>query len=84
MASNTTEAPPLLAQILSEDYKTLPELAAQFFPDGSPKPKTLYKWAQSGVHGVRLEAARLGGTLVSSSERMAAFLEATQRRGASA
>lgn len=36
---------------------------------------TVYRWAQSGVAGVRLEVLRLGGQLVTSVESLQRFAE---------
>src|SRR4051812_7397319 len=42
---------------------------------GSKKPHvaTLYRWAQRGLRGVRLETIQVGGTLCTSSEALQRF-----------
>lgn len=43
---------------------------------------TLYRWAQSGVRGVRLETIQVGGTLCTSAEALQRFCEKlTRQRG---
>lgn len=38
--------------------------------------KTLYRWAQTGRRGVRLESVRVGGTRCTSVEALARFISA--------
>jgi hypothetical protein len=38
-----------------------------------PHPATLYRWAQRGCRGVRLETIRVGGTLCTSVEAIQRF-----------
>jgi hypothetical protein len=42
---------------------------------------TLYRWASSGVRGVRLETLRVGGSLLTSREAMQRFYEACTAQG---
>ncbi len=41
-----------------------------------PNVATLYRWAQRGCRGVRLETIRVGGTLCTSLEALQRFCEA--------
>ena len=65
-------------QVNSEHLLTLAE-AARSLPRlrGSRKVhvSTLYRWINRGVRGVRLEAARIGRTLVTSREALQRFSE---------
>ena len=40
-----------------------------------PHVATLYRWAQRGLRGVRLETIRVGGTLCTSVEAIQRFFE---------
>jgi len=40
-----------------------------------PHVATLYRWAQRGVKGVRLETIRVGGTLCTSMEALQRFFD---------
>jgi len=40
-----------------------------------PHPATLYRWAKCGLHGVKLETLRVGGTLCTSLEALQRFCE---------
>lgn len=58
--------------------------------DSRPHVTTLYRWAQRGIRGVRLETLKVGGTLCTSTEALQRFfnqlsdgsLAATEDRGA--
>lgn len=41
-----------------------------------PHVATLYRWAQRGIRGVRLETIRVGGTLCTSVEAIQRFCDA--------
>lgn len=41
-----------------------------------PHVATLYRWAQRGLRGVRLETLRVGGTLCTSVEALQRFFDA--------
>jgi hypothetical protein len=41
-----------------------------------PAPSTLFRWAGSGLRGVRLETLRVGGTLCTSLEALERFFRA--------
>ncbi len=46
-------------------------------PDGRPfRAATLYRWLRLGVHGVRLEAQRIGGRWYTSLAAVQRFLDA--------
>lgn len=36
---------------------------------------TIYRWAQHGLHGIRLEVLQLGGTKTTSSQALQRFFE---------
>jgi hypothetical protein len=38
-------------------------------------PATLYRWANEGLHGVRLETIRVGGTQCTSVEALQRFFD---------
>jgi hypothetical protein len=55
--------------------------AARLIPSGMGDSgpahvSTIYRWAQKGQDGVRLEAVRLGGRWVTSAEAIQRFVEA--------
>ena len=56
----------------SEAARRLPRLCA-----GRPvHPSTLWRWASSGIRGVRLETVRVGGTTCTSVEAFSRFFAA--------
>lgn len=61
-----------------EKLLTLRE-ASQLLPRrraGKPcHPATLYRWASSGIHGIKLESMRVGGSLCTSLEALQRFFE---------
>ncbi len=57
---------------LQESLLTLKE-AAKLLP-GNPHYATLFRWAQKGCRGVRLESARIGGIRDTSREALARFI----------
>jgi hypothetical protein len=56
---------------LSEATKRLPRRRQ----GKRPHVATLYRWADRGVHGVKLETLRVGGTLCTSLEALQRFCE---------
>src|SRR4051812_43788931 len=40
-----------------------------------PHVATLYRWAQRGIRGIRLETIRVGGTLCTSAEAIQRFFQ---------
>lgn len=65
-----------MIDLLNEQVLTIPE-AAKRLPGRRGKPihvSTVYRWIQTGVEGIRLEAARMGGTMVTSVEALQRFL----------
>jgi hypothetical protein len=63
-------------RILEEQVTGLAE-AARLLPQlrrGRPvSPSTIYRWIESGVNGIRLETAMLGGRRVTSKEALLRF-----------
>jgi hypothetical protein len=47
-----------------------------FRPGKKTHVATIFRWAQHGVRGVRLESIRFGGRLVTSVEALSRFVEA--------
>jgi hypothetical protein len=47
-----------------------------FRPGKKTHVATIFRWAQHGVRGVRLESVRFGGRLVTSVEALSRFVEA--------
>jgi hypothetical protein len=41
----------------------------------TPHPATLFRWAQRGIRGIRLETIRIGGSLCTSVEALQRFFE---------
>ncbi len=56
---------------LTDATKRLPKRRA----GKRPHVSTLYRWAQSGIDGVKLEVIRVGGTLCTSLESLQRFCE---------
>ena len=56
---------------LAEATKHLPRRRA----GKRPHVATLYRWAQSGIRGVRLETLQVGGTMCTSLEALQRFFE---------
>jgi hypothetical protein len=69
------------AHLLTEDLLTLKEATkAVPTPPGS-KPlhfATLWRWTQRGLKGRKLETYRIGSRVVTSTQALHRFLEATQ------
>ena len=57
---------------LSQAAKRLPHLRG----DRPVAPSTVWRWAQSGVRGVKLETVRIGNTMCTSVEALSRFLAA--------
>lgn len=57
-----------------ETYRRLSEHANRL--PNRPATSTLWRWGKKGVRGVRLETIRIGGTIYTSDEAIARFLEA--------
>ena len=47
-----------------------------------PHVATLYRWAQQGIRGVRLETIRVGGTMCTSLESLQRFCQQLTQAGA--
>ena len=63
----------------TEAILTLKQAAAQLphrRRGSRPHVATLYRWAQRGLRGVRLETIQVGGTLCTSVEALQRFFEA--------
>ena len=64
--------------VLTEQTLTLPQ-AAKLLPrlraDRKVHVSTLYRWIKRGVRGVRLEAAKIGRTCVTSREAIQRFVD---------
>ncbi len=59
--------------MLPVDLKPLSEILPHV--PGNPTYDTLYRWAVSGVRGVRLDHQRIGGRIYSSLEAVQHFLD---------
>ena len=72
----------MVVDVLGEETLTLAE-AAKALPRLRRGRKihvsTLYRWISRGLRGVRLEAVKLGGTLVTSKEALQRFAERLSR-----
>ncbi len=69
-----------MIKLISEEVLTLSEAARQpFLPrrrNGKrPHVATIYRWAQVGIRGIRLETLRVGGSLCTSKEALQRFCE---------
>lgn len=76
-----------MIDVSSETLRTLPEAAKRLPRRRAGRPTntaTLYRWIAKGVRGVRLEAIRLGGGLVTSDEALQRFAERLTAPGAAA
>jgi hypothetical protein len=60
----------------AEAARRLPRLRR----DRPVSPATLWRWASSGLRGVRLETCRVGGTRCTSLEALARFFAALEGR----
>lgn len=71
-------------KLASETVVTLSK-AAEHLPTlrGKHRPHTatLYRWAQRGCRGIRLETIRVGGSLCTSVEAIQRFCESLSRAG---
>jgi hypothetical protein len=57
-----------------EDILTIKQ-AAKRLPT-RPHISALYRWAKEGLHGIRLETLRVGGTMCTSTEALQRFFSA--------
>ncbi len=67
-----------MIDFLSEQVITLSDVPAHVPPLRAGKPITtqaVYNWTISGVRGIRLERAKLGGVWVTSLEAIQRFME---------
>jgi hypothetical protein len=60
----------------AEAARRLPRLRG----DRPVNPATLWRWATSGLRGIRLETCRVGGTRCTSLEALARFFAALEGR----
>ena len=51
--------------------------AASLFPGQRPHVATLWRWAQKGVRGVKLDTVTIGGRRYVDPESVARFIDAT-------
>lgn len=71
-----------MIDISSETVLTLNNAAAELprrRKGSRPHVATLYRWAQRGLRGVRLETIQVGGTCCTSREAMQRFFDALTR-----
>lgn len=67
-----------MTDLLSETLLFLGQASRRFPRDErgrAPSTTTLWRWRTKGIRGVRLEAARVGGRVVTSLEAIRRFLE---------
>ena len=67
--------------ILSEDLLTIEQAAREVPRPAGKKPlhyATAWRWAHRGLRGHKLETVRVGSQLMTSRERLHAFLRAIQ------
>lgn len=64
--------------ILCEDVATFVELSNLFPSSHRPHVSTIWRWHKRGINGVKLEAVKLGNSIVSSKQALTRFLQATQ------
>ena len=79
--SDKTTAQSATSKILTEDVLTLQEARTELFRVTGRRPDktTLYRWCLRGVGGVKLEHIRLGDRILTSRQRLTAFIEARSR-----
>lgn len=65
----------LVARVLSEDTLTFDQIPKEV-PGKRVHKSTPYRWHYVGVHNVKLEAVKIGGSLVSSKQALTRFLTA--------
>src|SRR5262249_44592023 len=68
----------IMTDLLSETLLFLGQASRRFPRDErgrAPSTTTLWRWRTKGIRGVRLEAARVGGRVVTSLEAIRRFLE---------
>jgi uncharacterized protein DUF1580 len=76
-AQDHSKEPPMI-DIESEDVFTLTEATRQLpklHSGKRPHVSTLFRWAERGIKGVRLETIRIGGRVCTSREALHRFFE---------
>jgi hypothetical protein len=68
--------------MLGENLCLLSEAAAKI--PTRPNVSTVWRWHNKGIKGIRLETIRIGGTIYTSDEAIARFLEAINEPAAPA
>lgn len=65
-----------MIKVKTEQLVSFPE-ACKYLPrrraGKAPHPATLYRWANVGLNGIRLETIQIGGTLCTSIEALQRF-----------
>ena len=56
-------------------FKQAAELLPRRRRGKTPSPSTLYRWATTGLHGIRLETLCVGGSRCTSAEALQRFFE---------
>lgn len=67
-------------KILTEDVLSMSQAAKEL--PGRPHVSTLWRWANRGVRGVKLETVCIGDRIFTSRQSLTRFIEATQQRSA--
>ncbi|TWU08386.1 DUF1580 domain-containing protein [Stieleria varia] len=62
-----------LLRILSEDAIPLSDVPSMI-PGRRPHVSTIWRWHRNGVRGVRLEAVRVGRSVITSKQAVTRFL----------
>ncbi|MCS7466126.1 DUF1580 domain-containing protein [Stieleria sp. ICT_E10.1] len=62
-----------LSRVLTEDAITLAEVPAML-PGRRPHVSTVWRWYRTGVRGVRLEAVKIGRSVITSRQAVTRFL----------
>jgi len=70
-----TESNPLT--LLAEDLLRLSEVPREL--PGRTDVSTVWRWAQRGISGVKLETVKIGGKKLTSRQAISRFIEATSR-----
>lgn len=66
--------------ILTEDVIAISEVPQELPGQARPHISAVYRWANVGVRGVRLEACRVGSQIVTSRQALTRFLNAIQAK----
>ncbi len=64
-------------RLLAEDVIRLSEVSAEL--PGRVDVSTVWRWAQRGVRGVKLETVTIGGKRMTSRQAVSRFIAATSR-----